>query len=449
MSYFDHDQPNFAHDGLIITASGATASPDAAHRAADFPAYWSSRLRQYLYYDGHNGYDYNISYQPVYAVASGKVIFSAYEYSFAHHLGYGKMVMINHGHGYVSLYGHFSTLLVRSGQRVRRGQKIGISGNTGHSTGPHLHFTVFHNCTPTDPYGWFGQGQDPLYSYMGDESIYLWKTAPLITNPPPQWPNLAAIPSFAATRVVLFHLPSTRQGTDSFTQALNRELQRARRELASRGVSSRIDAFVGALRMDAPVAPAVLYRLNGVASIGAPDIADDARLDVLRAIGRAALVTPHRRLLIDRSRAWSGYLIQWHGRTFLVGKGQKGKAVSLRFNHVGMGSTTRVAEADSTTGSYALDLGALTRHQIQAVSKQLSGASKRRVAVPVRSRGAVSHRADSQKTTSHRDAGGEVMAAALAGLLVVLMLALVASPARRLLVPFRRASSTATDESER
>jgi murein DD-endopeptidase MepM/ murein hydrolase activator NlpD len=65
--------------------------------------------------------------------------------------GLGNAIKINHGYGYESIYGHLNKILVRSGQRVKRGQTIGLVGNTGFSTGPHLHYQVQVNLVATNP----------------------------------------------------------------------------------------------------------------------------------------------------------------------------------------------------------------------------------------------------------------------------------------------------------
>ena len=70
--------------------------------------------------------------------------------------GYGNYVVIDHGGGVQTLYGHCSALMVQSGQSVSRGQKIALVGSTGVSTGPHLHFEVLINGSYTDPMGYFG-----------------------------------------------------------------------------------------------------------------------------------------------------------------------------------------------------------------------------------------------------------------------------------------------------
>ena len=64
---------------------------------------------------------------------------------------YGKLVTVDHGFGVTTYYAHCSNVLVRSGQRVRRGQQLAMIGNTGRSTGPHLHFEVRLDGTAVDP----------------------------------------------------------------------------------------------------------------------------------------------------------------------------------------------------------------------------------------------------------------------------------------------------------
>ncbi|MDR0852851.1 MAG: M23 family metallopeptidase [Clostridiales Family XIII bacterium] len=65
--------------------------------------------------------------------------------------GYGYMVVINHGQGMSTAYAHNSKLLVSAGERVAQGQSIALSGNTGNSTGPHVHFEVRKFGVAEDP----------------------------------------------------------------------------------------------------------------------------------------------------------------------------------------------------------------------------------------------------------------------------------------------------------
>lgn len=85
----------------------------------------------------HGAIDIAVRYTPVYAPADGKVIIARYL------SGYGNYIMIDHGDGYYTGFGHLSGYSVSQGQVVSRGQKIGTSGNTGISTGPHLHYEVY------------------------------------------------------------------------------------------------------------------------------------------------------------------------------------------------------------------------------------------------------------------------------------------------------------------
>lgn len=376
MSYVDHDSPNFVIDGSITIANGLQALPDGIHSGFDFPAYWNPSLRQYLYYDGHNGYDYNLWYQPVYAAAAGKVIFSAFEYPSAPNHGYGRMIMIDHHNGYVTLYGHFSRLLVKRGQKVRRGQKIGISGNTGHSSGPHLHFTVFHNCTPTDPYGWTGPGQDPLQTYQGESSVYLWKRPPLVTNPPPNWPGTGALAAPPAERIVLLRLPSTGLGTTGFTRSLESLARRDARKLTGGGAQVKLDMLRGALLVSGRVTAAQIYALPQVASISSPDTVEGDRADMLAALARAALIGNQHRLVLNRAHHLTGYLLRWQGRVLLVGKGTRGTRVDLRLSRGRGGTDVKRLVADPRTGAYAIDLGRLTPRQYRTLQHDLTGGAR-------------------------------------------------------------------------
>ncbi|MDR3653881.1 MAG: M23 family metallopeptidase [Paludibacter sp.] len=72
----------------------------------------------------------------IFATANGTIQSAGWEQ------GYGNCVQINHGYGYVTLYGHMSAIKVRVGQSVKRGEIIGLVGNTGRSTGPHVHYEV-------------------------------------------------------------------------------------------------------------------------------------------------------------------------------------------------------------------------------------------------------------------------------------------------------------------
>ena len=88
----------------------------------------------------HNGVDIAVpTGTKVKAIAAGTVIHSASRG------GYGNLVTIDHGQGMLSLYGHNSELDVRVGDRVEAGQTVALSGSTGRSTGPHLHFELWKN----------------------------------------------------------------------------------------------------------------------------------------------------------------------------------------------------------------------------------------------------------------------------------------------------------------
>ncbi|MFP6806858.1 MAG: M23 family metallopeptidase [Pseudomonadales bacterium] len=94
----------------------------------------------------HNGVDFAGSEgDDIVTVAAGVVVYAGPR------SGYGKMIEINHGGGFASRYGHHKDLIVKVGDVVKKGQVIGLMGNSGRSTGPHVHFEVFKNGRAVDP----------------------------------------------------------------------------------------------------------------------------------------------------------------------------------------------------------------------------------------------------------------------------------------------------------
>ncbi len=92
----------------------------------------------------HKGIDIGASYENVYASATG------YAYNAYDRYGYGTYIMVFHGSGYVTLYGHLSASKISNGQYVTQGQVIATSGNSGSSTAPHLHFEIRQASSTTE-----------------------------------------------------------------------------------------------------------------------------------------------------------------------------------------------------------------------------------------------------------------------------------------------------------
>jgi murein DD-endopeptidase MepM/ murein hydrolase activator NlpD len=92
----------------------------------------------------------------IYATGDGIVVRADADAS-----GYGNHVRINHGYGYLTLYGHMSKISVRPGQRVKRGDVIGLVGNTGKSVGPHLHYEVHKNNEAINPVNFYYNDLSP------------------------------------------------------------------------------------------------------------------------------------------------------------------------------------------------------------------------------------------------------------------------------------------------
>ena len=97
-------------------------------------------------YEFHSGQDIDAPYgAPVIAGANGKVVFAGWQN------GYGQLVVIDHGGGLTSRYGHLSHIDVVEGQTISRAEFLGRVGSTGRSTGPHLHYEVRINDEPVNP----------------------------------------------------------------------------------------------------------------------------------------------------------------------------------------------------------------------------------------------------------------------------------------------------------
>ncbi len=95
----------------------------------------------------HYGMDFTASIgTDVYVTGDGTVSEVTSEHS-----GYGKMISVDHGYGYITVYGHLSRFNVKPGQKVKRGEIIGFVGNSGTSTAPHLHYEVHKNGEPVNP----------------------------------------------------------------------------------------------------------------------------------------------------------------------------------------------------------------------------------------------------------------------------------------------------------
>ena len=127
------------------------------YQASNYPSIWpvNGTITSNFGYRGnpigggtgfHEGVDIAVDYgSPVRVTASGKVTMAGWVD------GYGNLVEVDHGGGFVTRYGHNSMLLVVVGQEVKTGDIISLAGSTGRSTGPHVHYEVRVNGTPTDP----------------------------------------------------------------------------------------------------------------------------------------------------------------------------------------------------------------------------------------------------------------------------------------------------------
>jgi len=131
-----------------IPAIQPVSNKDLSHIASGFgyridPIYKTTKM--------HTGLDFAAPIgTPIYATANGTVNSTSFDAK-----GYGNHVVIEHGYGYQTLYGHMVRIKVHEGEQVKRGEVIGWVGSTGKSTGPHCHYEVIRNNIKIDPVNFF------------------------------------------------------------------------------------------------------------------------------------------------------------------------------------------------------------------------------------------------------------------------------------------------------
>ena len=198
-SIFDHSTPNYTFDNRIVGFTGDEARkncpspeppgippPRGGVCNAGAGAYWSYSLGAWMYYDGHDGVDYGISYRPVYAAADAdQIVYAGWWDPQNHKINLGIYVRLHHANGYNTYYGHMSSVAVQSCSPpgcvfVPHGEMLGISGTTGNSSGPHLHLLVRNPSNKSvDPYGWQGSGTDP---WVNNQKESLWVAFPSLVS---------------------------------------------------------------------------------------------------------------------------------------------------------------------------------------------------------------------------------------------------------------------------
>jgi murein DD-endopeptidase MepM/ murein hydrolase activator NlpD len=132
---------------LLDKESFLSSTPTILPADGWITSYFGQRISPYLgKLKMHEGLDVGAPYgTPVHAPADGIVTFSGEK------AGFGKFVQVDHGYGIETIYAHNQSLSVRAGQKVKRGTLLAAVGNTGHSTGPHLHYEVRVNGIAVDP----------------------------------------------------------------------------------------------------------------------------------------------------------------------------------------------------------------------------------------------------------------------------------------------------------
>jgi murein DD-endopeptidase MepM/ murein hydrolase activator NlpD len=157
---------------------------------AGIVTYWGRTETDLAFaYNGHDGWDYAAAPPDLaLAAADGQVVFAGNADDNCN----TRAVIVDHGNGYRTLYWHLARVDAAIGDRVARGQPVGMIGSSGCATGPHLHFGVQFLGRNTDPYGWCSAEPDPwAYNPAGSASSWLWIDRPSPCNPP--WPGAVVV----------------------------------------------------------------------------------------------------------------------------------------------------------------------------------------------------------------------------------------------------------------
>ena len=143
-----------AGQNLLVNSNGISMKSHSELKKYRWPITWRGITSPYGYrYHPvlkrkrlHSGVDLRASMNtPVYSAYSGKVTYAGWM------RGYGKIIIIQHPHGYSTRYAHLNKILVKKGASINRRKLIGKSGNTGISTGPHLHYEIRYKGEPLNP----------------------------------------------------------------------------------------------------------------------------------------------------------------------------------------------------------------------------------------------------------------------------------------------------------
>ena len=215
-SYFDHSSPNYTNDGITTVFDGRVALSSNGicwswpPGAPTFFAYLDN-TGNCLYYNGHDGIDFDTGYgDSIIAAADGQITFAGCSNPPYCDQDLGRYVKVWHQNlGYSTLYGHLldiATSTIYAGAPVTRGQLLGWSDHTGAASGDHLHFMVRNAQTggvKADPYGWIpgpsaATTTDPCQqpSQPCVNLGYLWTTNPPSLNPPV--PPAVIMPTFTS-----------------------------------------------------------------------------------------------------------------------------------------------------------------------------------------------------------------------------------------------------------